>query len=365
MTTNRIPWWEPRIGEAEYRAVREVLDLNYLNEGETTSRFEQQLAAMLGVSHVVACTSGTTALSLALLGLGIRPGDEVIVPNVTFIATANAVSLIGAKPVLVDVSPETMNLCPGATKRALTVHTRAILPVHVSGRAADISSLTQVAQEHDLYLVEDAAEALLSRLDGRCLGTFGAAGCFSFSPHKTITMGQGGAVATNDTSLALEMRRLKDQGRSVRGTGGDDHHEVIGFNFKLTNLQAAVGICQLGYLEARTERLRQIENIYREQLSNLEGISLFGFQEGGTPQWVDAHSPYRNELVTCLLDQDVHCRRFWIPIHRQPPYELSDDAFPVSVRMSNQSFWLPSAFTTPDSGIHRVCQLIRKFLKGK
>ena len=169
-------------------------------------------------------------------------GDEVIVPDVTFIATANAVTLTGASPVLVDIDPRTLTLDPQRTERAITTRTKAIVPVHVSGRAADLGAIMDIAQRHGLLVVEDAAEAFLSKHDGKCLGTFGIAGCFSLSPNKTVTTGQGGLVVTDDDRLHVRLRELKDQGRPVRGTGGDDAHDSVGFNFKFTNLQAAIGL---------------------------------------------------------------------------------------------------------------------------
>jgi len=250
-TATTIPWWHPVIGDEERAAVLRVLDTNYLNEGDVTTTFEQQAAALFGARHAVATTSGTSAIFLALAALGIGHGDEVIVPDVTFIATANAVVLTGATPILVDVDPATLNINPAAIEPMLTPRTRAIVPVHVSGRAAAMDDILSLAGQHGVAVVEDAAEALLSHHQGRCLGTFGIAGCFSFSPNKTITTGQGGLVVTDDDALMVRLRELKDHGRPVRGTGGNDVHATLGFNFKLTNLQAAVGVAQLPKLATR------------------------------------------------------------------------------------------------------------------
>ena len=201
-------------------AAREVIDSGFLNDGEVTTQFESQMAELLACKHVVATTSGTAAIFLALAGLGVGAGDEVIVPDVTFIATANAVTLTGAKPVLVDIDPAKLTLDPECTERAITARTKAIVPVHVSGRAADMDAILDIAKRHGLLVVEDAAEALLSKHQGRCLGTFGIAGCFSLSPNKTVTTGQGGLVATDDDRLHVRLRELKDQGRPVRAPEG-------------------------------------------------------------------------------------------------------------------------------------------------
>ena len=187
---SKVEFWVPRFGAEEKARLADVIDSGFLNDGEVTAQFESQLAALLGCKYVVATTSGTTAIFLALAGIGVGPGDEVIVPDVTFIATANAVTLAGAKPVLADIDPQKLTLDPKCAERAITPRTKAILPVHVSGRAADLGAILDVAERHGLLVVEDAAEALLSKHHGRCLGTFGVAGCFSLSPNKTITTGQ-------------------------------------------------------------------------------------------------------------------------------------------------------------------------------
>jgi perosamine synthetase len=362
---SRIPWWSPEIGPHEYPLVRQVLESNYVNEGAVAEEFERRLAALLDVKHVVMTTSGTAAITVALLGVGVRPGDEVIVPDITFIATANAAVLAGATPVLVDVDPRTLNLDVEAVCRAITPRTRAIVPVHVSGRAANMDALMQLAATHGLALVEDAAEGFLSRHHGKNLGTLGHAGCLSFSPNKTITTGQGGAILTNDDELHIRLRELKDQGRPVRGTGGDDVHHTIGFNFKFTNLQAALGLGQLNYLEARLERARQIYRGYARGLAGLPGLVLPGFdvENGECPQWTDALVERRDELDRHLLARDIHCRRFWFPLHTQAPYRQPDEAFPNSTAVSRQALWLPSAFSLTDEQVETVCGEIRAFLE--
>ena len=360
-----IPWWTPQIGGEEYDCVKQVLDCNYLNEGEFTERFERQLASLLGARHVVAVTSGTAAIYLALAGLGVGAGDEVIVPDMTFIATANAVMMTGARPVLVDVDPRSLNIDPEAMSRAITARTKAVVPVHVSGRAANMRAVLDIADRHGLVVVEDAAEAFVSKLDGRYLGTFGRAGCLSFSPNKTITTGQGGVILTDDDVLCGRLRELKDQGRPVRGTGGDDIHHSVGYNFKFTNLQAAVGLGQLGYLQSRLCRMREIYLGYARGLLGLPGLFLPGFDidAGESPQWTDAVVERRNELDRFLAARDVQCRRFWHPIHTQAPYRQPDGSFPNSTRLSPRALWLPSAFTLSDEDVTTVCDYICQFAR--
>ncbi len=358
-----LPWWEPQIGTVELPLVREVLESNYVNEGNVTAAFEVRIAELVGAKFGVAVTSGTTAITLSLIALGIGPGDEVIVPDLTFIATANAVVLAGAKPVLVDIDERTLNIDVDAAARAITPKTKAIVPVHVSGRAADMREIVALARNHGLFVVEDAAEALRSKHEGTYLGTYGDTGCFSFSPNKTITTGQGGMIVTSNENVHKRLRELKDQGRPVRGTGGDDVHASIGFNFKLTNLQAAVGMGQLSYLETRLARQRQIYNEYVEGLKGVKGITLLGFRtdQGETPQWTDALCDRRDELDAHLRSLDIHCRRFWFPLHTQAPYKLRDEAFPISTRLCKRALWLPSAFTLTTDDIALVCNRIREF----
>jgi len=363
--SREIYWWKPEVGAIEGKSVAEVLKSNYLNDGDVTTRFEQEIAGRLGVPYAVGVTSGTTALYLSLMALGVGHGDEVIVPDVTFIATANAVTMTGARPVLVDVHPDTLTMNPESFEKAITSQTKAVIPVHVSGRGGSVFEILDIALRKGIPVVEDAAEALLSRSKGRFLGTLGMTGCFSFSPNKTVTAGQGGIITTADPSIHGRLRELKDQGRPVRGTGGDDMHASIGFNFKLTNLQAAVGLGQLTRLDKRLERQKRINEVYRDELHGIPGIRIFDFDTAGgeTPQWTDAIAERRDELDAYLNSHRVHCRRYWFPIHTQPPYREADDRFPNSVRLVPKAIWLPSAFQMSDDDVRYVCALIRKFYK--
>lgn len=361
-----IKWWDPQIGLEEKKLIEKVLLNNFPNEGQFTELFEKKLASLLGCKYAVAVTSGTAALFLALKALGIKSGDEVIIPDMTFIATANAVQMCGARPVFVDVDPRTMCLDPAALELAINKKTKAVIPVHVSGRNAHIDEVTRIARQHSIKVVEDAAEAFMSRHKGRYLGTFGQAGCFSFSPHKTITTGQGGVVVTDDKKLFFRLRELKDQGRRVRGTGGDDFHKVIGYNFKFTDLQAAVGLGQLTYLKSRIKRMRQIYGHYSRALEGTRGISLLNFnvKGGEIPQWVDVIVDRRDALYAYLKRNNIDCRRFWLPVHTQLPYRMPDAGFPNSTGLSAKAMWLPSAFTMSGPDVDFVCDKIKYFLSA-
>jgi perosamine synthetase len=359
----KIPWWSPQICADEFSLVADVLRSNYVNDGEVTEKFEHEIAKLIGARHAVAVTSGTTALYLSLKALGVGPGDEVIVPDVTFIATANSVTMTGATVVLADVDAQTLSLSPSACEQAISTRTRAIVPVHVSGRAGTISDVLALAKSRGLPVVEDAAEALLSMHQGKYLGTLGQAGCFSFSPNKTITTGQGGMIVTNDDELYLRLRKLKDQGRPVRGTGGADVHESLGFNFKFTNLQAAVGLGQLKHLQGRAERQKRIYEIYRQELKDLSAIKLMDVNThaGECPQWTDALVERRDELEEFFTARNIGYRKFWFPLHTQAPYRLPDDSFPNSTGSWPRAIWFASAFQLTDDDVRQVCANLREF----
>lgn len=364
--SNKIEWWQPVIGTSEYALTQEVLKSGFLNDGKFTEQLEQSIANLVGTKYAVAVTSGTAALYLALKALNIGPGDEVIVPDTTFIATANAVVMTGATPHLVDIDRVSLNINPEQIKKAINKQTKAIIPVHVSGRLCDMNSIMGIAQQHNLYVVEDAAEALGSKKGNKSAGAYGQMGCFSFSPNKTITTGQGGMVVTDNPNLHARLRQLKDQGRSYRGTGGDDLHPTIGYNFKLTNLQAAVGLGQLQDVNVRLKKLKHVYEMYRDGLADLKGIHLFPFEleQGECPQWVDAYVENREALTAAFDSHNIGYRRFWFPLHQQNPYRLSDNEFPVSTHCADHSVWLPSSLTLSDDQISQVCNIIKTTVSG-
>lgn len=359
----RISWWSPEMTGSELALVKGVIDSDFLNDGEVTEEFARKIAKLVDAKFGVGVTSGTSAIYLSLVALGIGHGDEVIVPDITFIATANAVSMTGATPVLVDVDLSTLNLSVAAMEAAITSKTKAVVPVHVSGRAADMEAILSICENRGVAVIEDAAEAFCSAHKARYLGTFGRAGCFSFSPNKVITTGQGGIVVTEDEAIFHRLRELKDQGRPVRGTGGADMHDSIGFNFKLTNLQAAVGLGQLAKLSERLERIRQTYRIYRDELAEVKYIRVLPFKidKGEQPQWIDALAERRDELDIFLAKNGAGCRRFWFPLHTQKPYRRDHADFPNSTRLGKLAIWLPSAFQMTDSDVQTVCHLIKKF----
>lgn len=357
-----IPWFSLEVGEIEKKLVLEVLDSQYINDGDVTRAFEKKVAELIGVEHCVAVTSGTVAIAVALMGLGVGPGDEVIVPDLTFVATANAVRLTGADVKLADIEPGRFALDPERTISAIGERTRAIVPVDVNGRGAEYTALEKIAEENGLFLVSDSAEALGSQWGGRYLGSFGDAGCFSFSANKTVTTGQGGMVATNNTTLYHRILELKDQGRRSQGTGGNDLHPVIGYNFKLTNLQAAVGLAQLEELPFRLEKARQRDAWYAELLADCKGLvlpSLMNSPDERT-QWTDVLVEDVAAIGKALQDERIGYRPFWYPLHRQIPYGMSDEQFPNAISVSQRGLWLPSAFNLTRDEAERTAKVIRE-----
>lgn len=367
MAPANIPWFQPEMTGAEIGRLTEVLDRNFLNDGPLTREFERQVAERIGVRHAVAVTSGTAAITLALMAKGIGRGDEVIVPDLTFVATANAVRLTGATVVLADVEPERFSLSQESVAMRVTTRTRAVVSVDVNGRGADYRWLEPFCNRHNLTLICDAAEAFGSKFNGRPLGSFGDAACFSFSPNKTITTGQGGMIVTRNEELYHRLLELKDQGRRQRGTGGDDLHPVMGFNFKFTDLQAAVGLAQLGAFDERLTHAHRRDRWYRDALDGLSGLTLpdNSREVDEVRQWADVLVDRRNDVRRKFDECGIGVRAFWFPIHRQEPYRTVDNLFPHAEDVSSRGLWLPSHFRITEADVERVADAIREVLGTK
>ncbi len=237
-----IPQVRPWLGKEELKELKEVLKSQWISGGPKIKKFQEEIAKVCGVKHAVTVCNGTQALYVGLKILGVGPGDEVIVPDFTFIASANAVVWTGAKPVFVDVDERTFNIDPSKIEKAITKKTRAIMPVHLYGQSADMTAIMKIAKKHHLYVVEDAAQGIGVKFKGKPVGSFGDVGCLSFYADKTITTGEGGMVLTNDSTLAQKVTILSNQGRISRGWY---IHENLGYNFRMCDFQAAVGLGQL------------------------------------------------------------------------------------------------------------------------
>ncbi len=358
MDTSIIPWFEPWIDEDDVEAVRRQVAKGYVNEGQANREFEDILTTYFNVPYAITTPSCTTALALSLMALGVKQGDSVLVPDITFIGTASAVRLAGAEPILVDVDPRTFTMDPGHAAKRLRTNTRGIIPVHLNGRSADLPALKSLASAKGLFIVEDAAEALASRNRNGYLGAQSDAGCFSFAPTKIITCGQGGFILTHNGKTRDTLIRLKDHGRLSRAS---DLHPVTGYNFKVTDMQGALAISQWKKLNQRIARSIQIDALYRSQLNDIPDITFTARNmDGGYLMWPDLMTSRRNELVIHLKERGITPRPFWPAIHSQPAY-ADTSQFPGADEVSRKACWLPCSPNISDEQVLRVTQTIRDF----
>ena len=359
-----IPQMEPWIGGEERAAVDAYMAApGWLTEFKNTELFERRIADFCGARHAIAVNNGTISLTLAALALGIGPGDEVIVPNFTMIATPNSVKMIGATPVLVDVEPETLCLSADLAAKAITPRTKAIFYVDINGRypVGGIEPLLDLCRDRGIALVEDAAQALGSFFpDGVHMGTKGNIGSLSFSAPKIITTGQGGMLLTRDAEMNRRLRKLKDFGRSG---GGNDIHDTIGYNFKFTELQACIGLAQAGKLEARVKRKKEIWLRYKAGLAGIGGVRLFDMDIVNCVPWfIDVLAENRSGLQEHLKAQNIGTRVMYPPVNSQDCYKVTGD-FPVAADVGRRGLWLPSASQLTDAQVDRVCDAVRAFYR--
>ncbi len=360
-----IPQMEPWIGAEERAAVDAYMaSPGWLTEFRNTEAFERQVAEFCGARHAIAVNNGTISLTLAALALDIGPGDEVIVPNFTMIATPNSAKMIGATPVFVDVEPDTLCLSAELAARAITPRTKAIFFVDVNGRypRGGIEPLIELCRDRGIALVEDAAQALGSFFpDGVHMGTKGVIGSLSFSAPKIITTGQGGMLLTNDDEMARRLRRLKDFGRSG---GGNDIHDSIGYNFKFTELQACIGIAQIAKLADRVRRKKALWERYQAGLSEVAEVSLFTIDlQHCVPWFFDVLAEDRAGLQAYLKAQGIGTRIMYPPVNAQQCYQVAGD-FPVSAHVGTHGLWLPSAAQLSDTQVDRVCRTIATYYRS-
>jgi perosamine synthetase len=356
-----IPQMRPLFGAEEKAELMAYLDEDgFFTEFKKTEAFERMIAAYVGAKHCVVVNNGTVSLTLAALALGISPGDEVIVPNYTMIATPNSVKMLGAVPVFVDVEPETLVMDIALARVAITARTKAIILVSANGRApsAGISAFVDLSRETGIPLIEDAAQSLGSFYDDRHVGRAGAIGSLSFSAPKIISTGQGGALFTDDDILANKLRRLKDFGRA---SGGTDVHDSVGYNFKFTELQACVGLAQMRQLPDRVIRKKAIWKRYREQLEGCQGVRLFNHDlQRCTPWFIDCMANDRDELAAHLAKEGIGTRTMYPPINAQTAYQVGG-TFPVAEEVGRSGLWLPSMVQLTDSQIDVICASIRRY----
>ncbi len=369
----RIPLSAPDIQEEEIASVAEVLRSSRLSLGPKLKEFEQTLAGYLCAEQAIAVSSGTAGLHLCVRALGIGPGDEVIVPSFSFVAVANAIRYENAIPVFVDAEPENLNLDSSRIEAAITPRTKAILLVHTFGCPAELEQVLQIARQNNLYLIEDACEAIGAEYDGNKVGTHGDAGVFAFYPNKQITTGEGGAVITSDAELAARLRSLRNQGRAE----SDDwfQHSEVGYNYRLAEVNCALGITQLHRIETILTRREEIARKYHEILGAHKDlrlppltaprrrISWFVFVVRLVEQFSQSH---RDWIVNEMNRRGIGCGRYFAPIHLQPAYQGASGVrsqLAVTERESARCLALPFFNRLQDEQIHEVCETLTALLR--
>jgi perosamine synthetase len=352
----QVPFARPFLAGGEAEALAEVIASGWVSQGPRVQAFERAFAERVGAPEAIATTSCTTALHLALFALGIGPGDEVIVPSLSFVATANAVWHCGATPVFADVEPDTFNLDPAAAEAAITPRTRAIMPVHQLGLPADLDAFFELGARHGVAIVEDAACAIGATYKSRPVGSHGSIACFSLHPRKVITTGEGGMITLHDRVLAARIRRLRQHGMDVSDLERHSARDVIvetyperGFNLRMTDLQAALGLCQLDALDEILRRRRSLAERYNALLEPLPGIETPHDPPYASRTWqsycvrLDRRLPIgRNELMRALLADGIPTRRGVMAIHREASYAGAAAApLPHTEAASDETIMLP------------------------
>jgi len=357
---------EPWFDEAEANAVAEYMHGGgWVMEFKKTEELERMIAEYIGVPYCVMTTNGTISLTLALLALGLKAGDEVLVPDFTMIASPNSAVLVGIKPVLVDIDWETLCMDLEKAEMAITPNTKALMYIAFNGRSADMKRVVEFCKKHKLYLVEDAAQALGSFLKGQHLGSFGEIGSFSFSVPKIITTGQGGALVTDSEDLYKKLKKMKDFGREK---GGSDFHDEWGWNFKFTDIQAVIGIEQMRKLPWRVERKKEIWNRYKNGLKAVSQVEFIPTNLTNTSPWfIDIFVDDPDTLSAFLKTRGVGSRRVYPAIHMQKIYcdQYAGKNFPVSERAAERGLWLPSSSKLADGDIDIVVEAVKEYYKNQ
>ncbi len=364
----KIPITKPYIGEEEKELISKVVDSGWVSQGPMVAEFEEMFAEYVGVKYAVATTSCTTALHAALSVSGIGSGDEVIVPSLSFIATANSVVHCGAKPVFVEIDPETCNMDVKKIENAITKKTKAIMPVHQMGLPADIDAIKDIANRYRLKVIEDAACAIGSEYKGRRIGGHGNIACFSFHPRKVITTGEGGMLTTDDPELAERLRRFRHHGMSVSDLERHKAENVIiesylniGYNYRMTDMQAAMGIAQMRKLPEILKKRQDIAKRYNDAFSKIGCLRVPKVPEYAVHNyqsyWFEIlnNSPVsRNELMQRLLEKGISTRRGIMAIHREPCYSEYNVKLPNTERITANTIILPLYPLMTDKEIQHV-----------
>ncbi|HEY1727867.1 MAG TPA: DegT/DnrJ/EryC1/StrS family aminotransferase [Candidatus Baltobacteraceae bacterium] len=363
MGNYEIPYWRTKLRAEERDAVASAVEQGCLSMGAITERFEAALADFFGVPSVVCTTSGSSALFLACAGLGLGPGDEVILPNRTFVATAHAVMLTGASVRLVDVRSDCTIIDEDQIAAAITPRTRAICAVHLNGNHADMERIRAIARKEGLAVFEDAAQAFASRSPQGYLGTLSDAGCFSLGVTKLITTGQGGLVIAHTPELAERLRRFRSHG--VFDTF-DATYERFGFNLKYTDMQASVGLVQLGRVSDKIERHKRFYSEYTDGLTSIPFIRMLevDLAAGNVPLWAEALVADRENVIRLLAENGIQVRPFLPNLSEATHLSARDEDFPNSRPFARHGIFLPSGPDLPPNAVARTIEVLRS-IAGK
>lgn len=364
----KVPQLSPFIGVEEYEAIKASIESNWITEGPRSKEFSEKLLKLIGSRYGVFAPNGTLAIYLGLKALGVGSGDEVIVPDFTFIASATAVEMTGATPVFVDVNRKNFQIDLSKAHKLVSKKTKAIMPVHIYGTVCDMDEVIAFAKKHKLLVIEDAAEAIAVHWKGKHAGSFGEVGCFSFFADKTITTGEGGFIVTDDKEIYENLLYLRNQGRVDRGSF---IHPRMGYNFRMTDIQSAMGLAQLAKLEEIKKRKKHIHDLYMKLLKGTQGLTFF--KPESYADWIpfrmvvfceDAH-----ELMAFMKARNIEPRTFFYPLHKQPPfssaknnYKDRDLDFANTIYGYEHGVCLPIFPTLTDKQVEYVCSTIKEFL---
>ena len=359
---SHIPVAKPLFDDEEIELVNECMVTGWISGGKFVTQFEKMVAEHTGVKYAISASSGTSALHLILMAYGIGTGDEVIVPSMTFVATANAVTYTGAKPVFVDSDIESWNIDPTKIEDLITKSTKAIIPVHLYGHPANMDPIKAIAKKYNLKVIEDAAEAQGASYKNQKIGSLGDAAMFSFFGNKIITTGEGGMVVTNDEVIADKCRLLRDHGMTANKRYW---HLVVGYNYRMTNIQAAIGVAQMRKINSIVMKKKNIAKEYGEQLKDISGIIL-----PPNLEWADnifwlytilidesATGLSAAVLSSKLKNNNIDSRMVFYPMHTQPIYQTGG-RFPVAEKLHKMGLSLPSSPDISKSDISKICQVI-------
>jgi perosamine synthetase len=375
--TGTIPVARPYIGAEEEQAVVEVLRSGWVTQGPRVVEFESRFSQYIGCEHSVAVSSCTTALQLGLLVLGVGPGDEVICPSLSFIATANSIVYTGATPVFCDIDPATYTIDPARMEEAITPRTKAILLVHQIGLPAAMNEILAVAARHNLPVVEDAACAIGSEYEHTLIGApLGILACFSFHPRKILTTGEGGMITTRDPEIAERLRRLRQHSMSLSDVArhsatkvATETYDEVGFNFRMTDMQAAVGIAQLGRLEGFLARRRYMAERYTSALRHLPWLVVPSVPDNCRHNYqsymvrlLDGFAARRDAIMQHLLEKNISTRRAIMAIHRERPYrsERWDSCLPVTNLVTDSGLILPLFHQMTDAEQDYIIEIVQE-----